>query len=188
MSGALDRVTWPVATERLALRRAVPDDADDVFRIRAEPGVSDWLTRTPTDPDDWRTTFAEPDRLARSLVITHEDRIVGDLMLLVSSPWAQAEVREQAQDRQAELGWVLDPAYAGRGLATEAVRALLGVCFERLDLHRVSAACLAGNTASWRLMERVGMRRERHVVQAELLRDGTWSDAYGYAILREEWT
>lgn len=190
MSDVLGGVAWPVRTERLTIRPAMPADSDEVFGIRYAPGVSDWLTYQVEDVEVWREKFTDPDRLARTLVYELADepgRIVGDLMVLLQSPWSQAEARDLARDRQAELGWVLDPSYAGRGLATEAVRGLIGACFEQLGLHRVTASCLAGNTASWRLMERVGMRREQHVVRAELLRDGTWVDGYGYAILADEW-
>ncbi|WP_244930624.1 GNAT family protein [Nocardioides sp. W7] len=190
MSGVFDRVAWPVLTERLSLRPAVPSDSDEVWRIRYSPGVSDWLTYRVEDVEVWREKFNDPERLDRTLVLElagDPGRVVGDLMLLMQSPWSQAEVRESARDTQAELGWVLDPAYAGRGLATEAVRSLLGICFDQLGLRRVVANCVAANTASWRLMERVGMRREAHHVRAELLRDGTWADGYGYAILAEEW-
>ncbi|MEQ4497933.1 GNAT family N-acetyltransferase, partial [Nocardioides kribbensis] len=85
------------------------------------------------------------------------------------------------------LGWVLDPAYGGQGLATEAVGALLGVCFDALGLRRVVADCFADNTPSWRLMERVGMRREAHTVGDSLHRSRGWLDGLTYALLAEEW-
>ena len=113
--------------------------------------------------------------------------VIGDLMLAVGDGWAQAEVAAAARASEAELGWVLDPAYAGRGLATEAVRALLETCFTTLGLRRVTAQCFADNTASWRLMERLGMRRETHAVRESLHRELGWLDSFGYAVLAEEW-
>ena len=56
--------------------------------------------------------------------------VVGDLMLRIGDPDSQAEVADRARGSQAELGWVIDPAHAGRGLATEAVTELLRICFE----------------------------------------------------------
>ncbi len=82
---------------------------------------------------------------------------------------------------------VLDPRHQGQGYGTEAVRALLGLCFGPLGLRRVTAGCYAGNERSWRLMERVGMRRETHTVQEALSRSGAWVDGLGYALLAEEW-
>jgi RimJ/RimL family protein N-acetyltransferase len=108
-------------------------------------------------------------------------------MLRVEDAWAQAEVAGQARDTQAELGWVLDPAYTGHGYATEAVRELLRYCFQDLGVHRVTANCFLDNHTSWRLMERVGMRRELHAVRDSLHRTGQWLDTVAYAILEEEW-
>ncbi len=98
-----------------------------------------------------------------------------------------AEVAEQARERQAELGWVLDPAFTGHGYATEAARGLLRVCFEDLGVRRVVAGCFVDNDASWRLMERIGMRRESHTVRDGLHRSGQWLDGFTYALLAEEW-
>lgn len=187
MVAPLSRVAWPVVTDRLVLRPATPDDVDEVWRIRTLPGVSDYLTRQPGELADEAALFAEPERLARTLVVEHDGQVVGDLMVLVHDGYAQAEVAARAVDVQAEIGWVLDPAHRGLGLATEAVTALLGVCFDELGLHRVTAGCMAANTASWRLMERVGMRREAHTVRSGLHRDGTWQDGYTYAVLADEW-
>ena len=77
--------------------------------------------------------------------------------------------------------------HTGDGYATEAVRALLHICFEDLGLRRVTAACFAENTTSWHLMERLGMRREMHAVADALHRSGKWLGTYGYALRRDEW-
>jgi RimJ/RimL family protein N-acetyltransferase len=109
-------------------------------------------------------------------------------MLRRDHSWAQLEVTGQARGAQAELAWVLDPAYTGHGYATEAVRELLRYCFQDLGVHRVTANCFLDNHTSWRLMERVGMRRELHAVRESLHRSGRWLDTVGYAILEEEWS
>ena len=70
---------------------------------------------------------------------------------------------------------------------TEAVRELLRACFEDLGVRRVVAHCFAANTGSWRLMERLHLRRETHTVRDSLHRDGEWLDGYSYALLADEW-
>ena len=80
-----------------------------------------------------------------------------------------------------EAGWRLARAHWGQGYATEAAAELIRVAFEELDLHRVVATCFAANEPSWRLMERLGMRREEHAVADALHRSGAWLDTYGYA-------
>jgi RimJ/RimL family protein N-acetyltransferase len=190
MTITLDDVDWPVRTDRLLLRRATTDDVDATYEIRSRPGVSEWLANAPSSRADHAARFTDPDRLARLVAIELADdpgRVIGDLMIRIEDAWAQAEVADAAVDRQAELGWVLDPAHHGHGYATEAVLGALEVCFERLGLHRVTAGCFAANERSWRLMERVGMRREATTVRDSLHRSGEWMDGYEYAVLDDEW-
>ena len=183
----LSPVDWPVRTERLTIRPAGVDDAEATWRIRSIPEVSHWLTREAYDRERYARNFADPERLAKTLVVERDGVVVGDLMLTVEDGWAQAEVADRARGVQAELGWVIDPAHAGQGFATEAARALLRICFEDLGLRRVIAQCFADNVASWRLMEKLGMRRESHSVRESLHRRGEWLDGFAYAILAEEW-
>ncbi len=183
----LDAASWPVRTDRLLIRRATPADAALTWPYRQLPEVNRWITRAPSTSEDHLEQFAHPDRLAKTLVVERGGAVVGDLVLSVEDAWSQAEVAEQARRVQAELGWALDPAHGGQGVATEAVRALLRLCFEDLGLRRVVAHCFADNVASWRLMERVGMRRECHTVRESLHRSGAWLDGMSYGLLAEEW-
>jgi RimJ/RimL family protein N-acetyltransferase len=187
MTQDLSAVGWPLTTARLTIRPATPADAATVYEFRRLPEVHEWLTAAPTTAAAFGAEFSEGDRLSRTLVMERDGRIVGDLMVRIEDPWAQAEVAEQAKGTQAELGWVLDPAAAGQGLATEAVAALVDVCFGPLGLRRVVAHCFADNTASWRLMERLGMRREVHTKAESLHRSRGWLDGMSYALLADEW-
>jgi RimJ/RimL family protein N-acetyltransferase len=187
MTSKLDRVDWPVRTERLSIRPATEADVDATWRFHQLPEVGEWITRAPETRDDYAAQFLDAERLARTLVVELDGEVIGDLMLRVEDAWAQAEVEDEARDVQAELGWTIDPGYAGRGYATEAVEALIRVCFEELGLRRVSANCFADNSASRRLMERLGMRLEVHTKQESLHRSGRWLDGLGYALLADEW-
>jgi RimJ/RimL family protein N-acetyltransferase len=187
MAADLAQVAWPVRTERLTLRPATSDDVEAVWRYRRVDEVSRWLTAAPTTLDGFRHYFDQPDRMAKTLVVEREGEVIGDLMVDIGSPYAQAEVRADAEHVQAELGWCLAPEHTGRGYAKEAVRAMFRLCFEDLGLRRVVAGCFAGNEPSWRLMERLGMRRESHAVRESLHRNGEWMDGFVYALLRDEW-
>lgn len=187
MASLVDGVDWPVRTRRLLLRPADLEDLDATWRIRRLESVGRWLTRAPRSLEEHRSQFADAESLAKSVVIELDGQVIGDLMVAVGDAWSQAEVAEQARGVQADLGWVIHPDLGGRGLATEAVREVLRICFEDLGLRRVSAECFAANEASWRLMERVGMRREVHTVQESLHRSGEWLDGFGYALLADEW-
>ncbi|PYG01974.1 Protein N-acetyltransferase, RimJ/RimL family [Georgenia satyanarayanai] len=181
----------PLRTERLTLRPAVRGDAELTWRYRRLDDVGTWLTRHHADLAAHRAHMEEPANLALTLVaqLGHEPDgpVIGDLMLRRVDAWGQAEVADRAAGTEVELGWVLDPAHRGLGYGTEAVRELLRYCFTELGVRRAVANCFLANEPSWRLMERVGMRREAHAVRDSLHRSGEWLDSLVYAVLAEEW-
>jgi len=185
---------WPVRTTRLEIRRGTEADLETIWKWRRLPEVNRWLTSAPSTFEEFRERYAEPERLATTLIIEmlsersgEPPRPIGDIMLRREDAWAQAEVADDARDVEAELGWTLDPAYAGHGYATEAIRAVIDVCFGALGLRRVHAGCFAANEPSWRLMERIGMRREEFSRKTALHRSGEWLDGMNYGLLAEEW-
>ncbi len=90
--------------------------------------------------------------------------------------------------RNTHLGYWVDASLAGRGVMTAAVDAACAHARDDLGLHRVTAGCFAANAASWRVMEKLGMRREQHGVQDSWHAELGWLDGYTYAVLRSEWT
>jgi RimJ/RimL family protein N-acetyltransferase len=182
-----DRVTWPARTDRLLIRPITPEDFTRIYEIRAIPSVTHWLTGRPTSYDDYVERYGTPERLASTLAMELDGVVIGDLFLAVETPYAQVEVRDQAAGTQAVVGWLLDPAYAGQGFATEAATEMLRICFEELGLRRVVAGAFADNPASLRVMEKVGMRLEGRAVKASLHRDLGWQDTVEAALLAEEW-
>ena len=86
-----------------------------------------------------------------------------------------------------EIGWAIGRPHQRQGYATEAARALIAHAFETLRCHRVIATCQPENVASWRVMDKLGMRREAHFCQCLLREGGEWWDEYFYALLAEEY-
>ena len=91
-----------------------------------------------------------------------------------------------------ELGYVFNKNFQGMGYATEAARALLDDAFANQTARRVVARCNPLNGASWRLLERLGFRREGYFVRDIYFRKDTagnpiWCDTYAYGMLKEEW-
>ncbi len=113
-------------------------------------------------------------RLAVLLKAT--DELIGDLSLY----------RPEGGNRQGEIGFVFHPDHQGHGYATEAGSVILRLAFEELKLHRVFGRTEARNTASARVMEKLGMRREAHLVENEWVKD-EWQSELIYAILDREW-
>jgi len=173
----------PLDLGDLLLRRVGPDDARDLLEYRSDPEVARYQYWEPYTPD------RGADLLDRQAHVRAGDpgmplllgadlggKVVGDCQLTVTSP----------EHGQGEIGFLFNPRFTGRGLATRAVAVTLGFGFVQLGLHRISSATFVENERAWRLMERVGMRREAHFVHDGLAK-GRWVDVFGYANLADEW-
>jgi RimJ/RimL family protein N-acetyltransferase len=90
------------------------------------------------------------------------------------------------ESRQGEIGFVFNPDYHGRGLATEAASSLLMLGFGAIGWHRITGSCDARNRRSALLMQRIGMRQEAHFVHNQIVK-GQWTDELIYAVLDHEW-
>ncbi len=88
--------------------------------------------------------------------------------------------------RQADIGNEIDPNYWGLGYATEAAQAILNFGFQELQLHRIWAQVLAENSASQRVLEKLGMHLEGRLHEDEYFKGQRW-DTLIYAILYDEW-
>lgn len=192
MEDSLNKVAWPVATERLTLRRLESEDLEATWRYRQLPEVTRWIISAPGTLEEYRVYFHEEGRVERDVAVevTEDDGskvLIGTVMLKVHDAWGQSEILDQTRHVEAEIGWSFDPAYGGKGYATEAVRAVLELSFGALGLRRVVAESFAANDPSWKLMERVGMRRESYNRRNGLHRSGEWMDGVVYAMLADEW-
>jgi RimJ/RimL family protein N-acetyltransferase len=181
-------VTWPRRAGSLELRLPTATDMDQVLTWRNRPEVTRWLLRTEVDPDSFRAVWLADvdDPAEHAAVATLDGVVVGTARLSVSDGMGQFD-GDTWRGAEGSLGYLVDPAYAGRGFATAIANALLDLAFTELGLHRVTAGCFAANIASWRVMEKVGMRREQHGVRDSWHAELGWIDGYTYGVLREEW-
>jgi len=181
-------VTWPRRSGPVVLRPPTPADLDQVLTWRNRPDVTRWLLRTQVDPDRFRSAWlaSADDPTDHGAVAEVRGVVVGTGSLSVSDGMGQTQ-GDAWRGAEGSLGYLVDPSCAGRGVATAIARGLLEVAFDELGLHRVTAGCFAANTASWRVMEKVGMRREQHGVQDSWHAELGWVDGLTYGILAEEW-
>jgi len=181
-------VSWPQRTERLVLRRVRPGDIERLLEFRNKPEVSRWLLRTEIGAEAlraaWLGSLTEPRNL--SSVAELDGVVIGTATLEVRDGLGQND-DEAMTGAEAEIGYVLDPAYAGRGFATEIAEALLRIAFEDAGVRRVTAGCYADNAGSVRVLEKAGMRREQYGVQDSWHAELGWVDGCTYALLAEEW-
>ena len=87
--------------------------------------------------------------------------------------------------QSASLGYWMGAPFSGQGLMTESVRAIVPFVFDVLNLHRLEAACLQDNTASMRVLERSGFRREG-LARRYLKINNIWQDHIVYALLEDD--
>ncbi|MFJ9415521.1 GNAT family N-acetyltransferase [Streptomyces sp. NPDC101227] len=177
---------YPIRTERLELRPVRTEDFEAIYAYQRLPEVCRYLywgpyeeaeSRAAVATKTTRTTLRESgDILNLAVIVRESGRLIGDVTFF----WTSAE------HRQGGIGYVFHPGHGGHGYATEASRALLKLGFEDLQLHRIQAELDGRNTASARVLERLGMRREGHLRENEFL-DGEWTDEVIYAMLAREW-
>ena len=177
---------FPITTERLVLRPFEPGDGPALGAIYGSEENCRYLYCEPFDEVGTITALAK--RLALpafdgddqvlnlAAVLRETDEVVADLLFFY---------RRHAH-RQGEIGYVLQPAAHGKGLATEGMAAMVRVGFESAGVHRIEARCDARNTASIRVMAKLGMRQEAHLRENEFVK-GEWTDEIVYALLAEEW-
>jgi RimJ/RimL family protein N-acetyltransferase len=180
------RPGYPVRTERLLLRPLAMSDADALLAYRGRDDVSRYVPFEPMSRDDiveriagrWARTELtdEGQSLTLGAQLAETGELAGDVVLFWHS-------REHAGG---ELGYVFNPALAGRGYATEAAGAMLRLGFSELGLHRIVARIDERNEPSLRLARRLGMRQEARLVRNERFK-GEWSTEVDFAMLAEEW-
>ncbi|MDA3645580.1 GNAT family N-acetyltransferase [Saccharopolyspora indica] len=179
-------VTAPIATDRLLLRPFTSDDVDDVWAYQRQPEVARHLL---WEARDRAQTEAAVEQMARETALVDDGDCLSLAVVLPETDQIAGQVElvwRSREDRQGEVGYVFNPDFQGKGLATEATSALLRLGFEGLDLHRIIGRCSAHNLASAKLMERLGMRREAHFVDSMRIR-GSWREELVYAMLQREW-
>jgi RimJ/RimL family protein N-acetyltransferase len=178
----VDRDARPIETERLVLRRSVPEDAATISAYRSDPNVNRQQGWERTDVDAVRADIVEMSRRSPGepggwVQFTVLDReggaIVGDVGLALAEP--ETDV--------IKVGYTIAPGFQGSGFATEAIRALVDYAFDTLGAEAVRAHASAANAPSIRVAEKVGM----HLIEKRAYRDGdeVW---YGvrYEVRRDE--
>ena len=172
-------------TERLLLRDFEPDDWPALHDVESRVEVARYQSFEPRTPEESRAYVAAArdeaiqdtrDTYDLAVVLIAEDQLIGRCGLgLTNSDLAEGM-----------LWYTIHPSYWGRGYATEAARRLLDFGFRELRLHRIWADCDPANAASIRVLEKLGMRREGHLIENVWIK-GAWMDSLIFAILNREW-
>ena len=172
----------------LLFRYALPSDIEALQSFRNDPAVNHFMVRTYVDPDDLRREWlaAPASSTEYSCVVERErDGVIVAMGFLDIVDGIGQPGHPTGTD--AVIGYIVRPGAEGQGVGTTTAHALLHAAFDGLGLRRVTAAANADNTASVRVLERVGMRCERLSQNALWHRELGWLNEVGYALLAEEW-
>ena len=181
----MDFSDYKVETERMVLRPYTEDDFAAMADMHGREEVARYLLWKPRDADASRQALdrhlgprleKEGDGMTLAGIDKESGLFVGEFVLFLRS----------TDHRAGEVGYILHPDFFGRGLAGEGARAILQIGFEEMNLHRIIGRLDARNTASARVLEKLGMRKEGHFVRNEIIK-GEWTDEVVYAMLAEEW-
>jgi ribosomal-protein-alanine N-acetyltransferase len=172
-------------TGRLVLRPSRVEDAPLLFEHCSDPRVPQYMTWAPHRELDETKAFLEGCLRARRAGTGYTWCILEDegFRGFIGLDGIVRQVLEVRYDR-AELGYWLGLAHHGRGLMTEAAGAVVGCAFARLGLHKVTVRAFAHNTASLRVIEKLGFTRVG-LMQRDVWRDGVWHDQIVFEMLAD---
>ena len=171
-----------IETERLIIRGFVPGDWPDLHEYLSQESVVEYEPYGVFTVEGSRREAAARSKDDRYLAVCLKDggKLIGNLYL------------SERDYETWELGFVFNANYQGMGYASESAQALIGDAFKNRSARRITANCNPLNARSWRLLERLGMRREGHMLKTVWFKrddEGRpiWHDTYAYGILAEEW-
>lgn len=173
-----------LSTERLLLRKIRLTDAPDMFEYSKDPDVTKYLLWDPHPNVEHTRNYIDylQDRYRDgkyydwAVILKNSGKMIGTCGFSSISP----------EHRSAEVGYVLNPAFRGQGIAGEALSAVLDFAFRKMALNRVEAKCVEENASSERVMQKVGMTFEG-IARSALLVKGEFKNIKIYSMLRSEY-
>lgn len=173
-----------IKTERLIIRLAEPEDAENIFSYRSdfvENMYQGWFPNSAEDVREYIKNMPKVMDVANVcfqfvIILASENRLIGDMGIIFTNH----------DNLQAEVGCTLHKEYQRKGYATEALKAMVLYLFETLDKHRIIASIDPRNRPSIQLIERLRFRKEAHFRESYYLR-GEWVDDIIYAKLKSDW-
>lgn len=147
-----------IETDRLILRRPVVTDVEEVFFLRSDKGVMQFIDKEPCQSIDeakehiekLQQMWLENEGIAWAITLNGEARMIGSIGI-----W-----RIERENYRAEIGYALNTAYHRQGIMQEAIAPVLSYAFETMKLHSLEAQVNPANQGSVRLLEKNGFLRE----------------------------
>ena len=173
-----------IETDFLIIRRFKVSDYKDLHEYLSEPEIYAYEPGQPISISEAEKFATERSQGTDfyAVVLKENNKMIGHLYFKQIKPQEMMTW---------ELGYIFNPSYHRKGCASEASRALVEYAFQNYNAHRIMARCDPENPASWKLLEKIGFRREGHFKQVGTFRtdeagNPVWHDAYEYGFLKED--
>jgi ribosomal-protein-alanine N-acetyltransferase len=182
---AINATGLTVNTDRLILRNFMNGDWRAVHVYASDPEVSRYMTWGPNSEQQSREYIERMMLHARqtrrreyelAVVLRESHGLIGGCGLTVEGP----------DGKEAMLGYCFDRSHWRNGYATEAAGAMLRFGFQTLGVHRIYSTADELNVGSWRVMEKLRMKREGRL-REHIWCKGRWRNSFLYSILEDEW-
>ncbi|MBS4218094.1 GNAT family N-acetyltransferase [Bacillus sp. FJAT-49711] len=170
---------------RIILREIVEMDWLDIHTYASQPEVSRFQPWGPNTEEDTKTFVNQilieakmkpRTRYVYAIIEKNTNRLIGSCELIL----------RDMRNRSGVIAYIINPAYWGKGYATDAAKLLIKFGFNEFKLHRIFATCDARNIGSSKVLKKSGMTLEGKMREDLLIKDG-WRDSFLYSILEHEW-
>lgn len=168
-------------TERILIRPVLISDAKDLFRLRSNPEQMKYIPRPVMK------TIAEAEKMVADIQKGAIENTLLNWTMVLKENGAFLGVfgfyRLFLDDFRAEIGYMLDPAYQGKGLMQEALQAIIAFGFTELKLHTIEAVIDPANIASEKILLKLGFIKEAHF-RENVFFEGHFLDSVHYTLFR----
>lgn len=166
-----------IKTERLLIRSLEDKDAENYSRL----GVEYYSTGKINTPKKARAYFKKvrksKDEFTFGIFLKEDNRMIGTIDL---------DHMRWFDFKAGEVSYRIHELHRGNGYATEAVKGLVGYCFNKMRLHKVYADTDPDNRSSQNVLEKCGFKLEGRIRDRRMIK-GKWIDELDYGLLRREW-
>lgn len=174
-----------LANEKLFLREFMPHDWIDVHKYASQEIVCRYQTWGPNTEEDSKEFIQDALDEARQtpreryvFAIIYQETLIGSVEIMI----------RDFTNKVGEIGYIVNPDYWGKGVATQSAKLVITFGFDTLKLHRIYATCDPRNIGSSKVLEKVGMAKEGILRENMLMKDGIWRDSFLYSVLKQEWS
>jgi len=171
-----------IETKRLLIRNFIEDDYNDLYEYLSDKETYRFEPGEPITLETAKDLCKERSKTGNFLAVQLGNKVIGHIHF---------DQTEPKKSLTWEVGFIFNRKYHGKGYATESLRAIIEHGFRNMNIHKIIAHCNPKNVASWKLLERVKMKREgklRKNIFFNKDKEGNpiWLDTYEYGLLRND--